>query len=95
MGIVIFSILTVILNIILLCCYIRGQRAAKKTKRAIAQSHTNPAASNIIASEQNSSTTVASTKQSDVEKQELPSSSSASTGTKTKTATISQSVEVK
>lgn len=30
----------------------QGQKSAKKTKRALSQSHTNPAAENITASEQ-------------------------------------------
>jgi hypothetical protein len=51
-GIVIFSLLTVFFNCILLYCYIQGQRAAKKTKRAITESHTNAAASTITASEE-------------------------------------------
>lgn len=51
-GIVIFSLLTVLFNCILLYCYIQGQRAAKKTKRALSEGHTNPAASTMTASEE-------------------------------------------
>jgi len=68
-GIILFTLLTVIFNIVLFYCYMQGQKSAKKTKRALSQSHTNPAATNITASEQMN--------QTDVEKQqtEAPSSS--------------------
>jgi hypothetical protein len=53
---------------ILLYCYIQGQKTAKKTKQALSQSHTNPAAATITASEQ--------TQRNDVEKQQQQASSS-------------------
>lgn len=49
-GIIIFSVLTVLFNIFLLYCYIQGQKTAKKTKRALSESHINPAA--VTASEE-------------------------------------------
>lgn len=52
LGIVIFSVLTVVFNIVLLYCYIQGQKTARKTKRAIAESHTNPTAEAMTASEE-------------------------------------------
>lgn len=52
LGIVIFSVLTVIFNIVLLYCYIQGQKSARKTKRAISESHTNPAEPTMTASEE-------------------------------------------
>ena len=36
--------LTVIFNIVLLYCYIQGKRSARRTKRALSESHTNPVA---------------------------------------------------
>lgn len=42
----------------------QGQKSAKKTKRALSQSHSNPAAASITASEQ--------VHQHDVEKQQQP-----------------------
>lgn len=64
-GIILFTVLTVIFNIVLFYCYMQGQKSAKKTKRALSLSHTNPEAANITASEQN-----------DVEKQQSAASSS-------------------
>ncbi|KAG5676892.1 hypothetical protein PVAND_006696 [Polypedilum vanderplanki] len=65
-GIIIFSVVTVLFNCILLYCYIAGQRTANKTKRALSQSHHNPASASIIASEQ--------TQRNDIEKQQASSS---------------------
>lgn len=42
-GIIIFSALTILFNIVLCYCYMQGQRTAKKTKRTLSESHTNPA----------------------------------------------------
>jgi hypothetical protein len=52
LGIVIFTVLTVLFNVVLLCCYMKGQKTARKTKRALSESHTNPAAETMTASEE-------------------------------------------
>jgi hypothetical protein len=51
-GIIIFAALTVVFNIFLFSCYMQGQKTARKTKRALANSHVNPEAPNITGSEQ-------------------------------------------